>query len=106
MLQQQGLKPTRSGFDCQARAHGRRLVLCPAVSFRISPFGRIREVVYLVTVVYFPPLFLRVMVLSQIQFTFFPFAGFNSINFIAIQLMGVKIFFFISKRNKSLLIII
>lgn len=105
MLQQQGLKPTRSGFDCQARAHGRRLVLCPAVSFRISPFGRIREVVYLVTVVYFPPpSFLRVMVLSQIQFTFFPFAGFNSINFIAIQLMGVKIFFLSQKEIKACLL--
>lgn len=92
------------GSTAQARAHGRRLVLCPAVSFRISPFGRIREVVYLVTVVYFPPSFLRVMVLSQIQFTFFPFAGFNSINFIAIQLMGVKIFFLSQKEIKACLL--
>lgn len=105
MLQQQGLELTRSGFDCQARAHGRRLVLCPAVSFRISPFGRIREVVYLVTVVYFfPPSFLRVMVLSQIQFTFFPFAGFNSINFIAIHLISVKIFFLSQKEIKACLL--
>lgn len=48
--------------------------------------------------------FLRVMVLSQIQFTFFPFAGFNSINFIAIQLMGVKIFFLSQKEIKACLL--
>lgn len=104
MLQQPGLEPVRSGFGYQAQAHGRRLVLCSGGELSNKPFRANKKGCLQGNSCVLPaPLFTH-DVFSQIQFTFFPFAGFNSINFIVIQLIGVKIFFLSQKEIKACLL--